>query len=120
MKCQFIKTSGEVCKANHIKGSQFCFRHDPGSDEAKLIASSKGGQNRVLRGVYGAEIRLESPTDIREFMGTVINSVWTGQVPVPVGTSMGFLAKCWLEAHAASEVQVRLEAMEERINNIKR
>lgn len=119
MQCRFIKTNGEVCKANHIKGSNFCFRHDPENKEAKMVASSKGGQNRALQGVYGTEIRLKSPSDVRKFIGIVINGVWSGKVPVPVGSSMGFLAKCWLEAHSASEIQTRLEAMEERISKIK-
>src|SRR3972149_1755492 len=109
MKCQFIKSDNTQCRANHIKDSTFCFRHDPTSNEARIVASSKGGQNRVLQGVYGEKVKLTSPTDIRKFLGTVINGVWTGQVPVPVGSSMGFLAKCWLEAHSASEIQARLE-----------
>lgn len=82
------------------------------------MASVKGGQNRALQGVYGEEIRLSTPSDVRQFIGTVINGVWIGKLPVPVGTSMGFLAKCWLEAHSASEIQSRLEAIEEKINKL--
>lgn len=115
MKCKFVKANREVCKANHINGSKFCFRHDPRYKEASIVASTKGGLNRTLQGVYGAEIRLGTPSDIREFIGTVISGVWTGKVPVPVGTSMGFLAKCWLEAHNAAELDNRVKLLEERI-----
>ncbi|MDO8269694.1 MAG: hypothetical protein Q7T54_03425 [Candidatus Levybacteria bacterium] len=118
MKCQFRKSNGEVCKSNHINESDFCFRHDPNNKEAKFLASRKGGQNRALQGVYGEEIVINSPTDIKKFLGSVINGVWTGKVPVPVGTSMGFLAKCWLEAHSISELQTRLVAIERKVDKI--
>ncbi len=118
MQCQFIKSDNTRCRANHIKGSSFCFRHNPASKEAGLVASSKGGQNRVLQGVYGDEIKLNSPSDIRNFIGTVINGVWTGQVPVPTGSSMGFLARCWLDAHEVSEVQTRMDELEKRLDSL--
>lgn len=115
MKCQFIKSDNTHCRANHIKGSLFCFRHDPDTKMAGSIASSRGGQNRALQGVYGIEIKLKSPSDVRKFIGTVINGVWTGQVPVPVGSSMGFLTRCWLDAHEATKVQVRLDNLEKKL-----
>ncbi len=100
MKCQFVKSNDETCRSNSINGSSYCFRHDPNNSEAQLLASRKGGQNRALQGVYGEEMSFSSPSDVRTFLGKVINGVWTGQVPVPVGTSMEFLAKWWLEAHS--------------------
>lgn len=118
MKCQFIKSDNTQCKANHIRNSLFCFRHDPETKTAGSIASSRGGQNRALQGVYGTEIRLKCPSDIRKFIGVVINGVWTGQVPVPVGSSMGFLTRCWLDAHEATEVQTRLDNLEKKLDSL--
>ena len=107
------------CKAYSIKNSNYCFRHDPETVDIRSLASIKGGQNRALQGSWGRKVKLNSSKDIRIFLGQVINGVWTGAVPVPVGTSMGFLAKCWLEAHTASEVESRLEEIESRMNKIK-
>lgn len=117
MKCKKILRSGLHCQANHMKASLFCFRHAPETRRARVIASSKGGQNRALRGFYGTEIRLNSPSDIRKFIGLVINGVWTGQVPVSVGSSMGFLTRCWLEAYEASDLQNRLKDIEDKLKN---
>lgn len=116
MKCKKILNNSQQCRAFAQKDKNFCFRHDPTSNEAKLVASSKGGRNRVLQGSYGASVKLETPEDIKQFLGTVINGVWTGQVPVPVGSSMGFLTRCWLDAHEASDIVKRLDEMEEKIN----
>lgn len=115
MKCQFIKSDNTQCRANQIGGSSFCFRHDPETKTARSLASSRGGQNRALQGVYGEEICLRTPQDIKTFLATVINGVWTGQVPVPVGSSMGFLTRCWLDAHEASELEQKIESLEQRL-----
>ena len=115
MKCKKILSDNQQCRAFSQKGRDFCFRHDPTSNKAKLVASSKGGQNRALQGVYGASVRLETPEDVKKFLSTVINAVWAEGIPVPVGSSMGFLAKCWLEAHNTSEIQSRLEELEDKV-----
>lgn len=118
MKCQHIKSNKTKCQAFAQAGQDYCFRHDPASSEAKLVASSKGGQNRALQGVYGTTVKLETPEDIKSFLGQVINGVWTGQVPVPVGSSMGFLTRCWLDSFEAADVTKRLDEIEEKINNL--
>ncbi len=114
-QCSFIKANKTLCNAKPVKGSTLCFRHNPLFQEAQLVASSKGGRNRRLQGVYGHDITLKTPDDIQLFLGTVINAVWTGKVPVPVGSSMGFLTRCWLDAHEATEVQIRLDNLEKKL-----
>lgn len=119
MKCQYIKSNKIKCQAFAQKDKNYCFRHDPVNNEDKLIASSKGGQNRALQGVYGAPVKIETPEDVKRFLSKVINAVWTESVPVPVGSSMGFLTRCWLDAFEASDVVKRLDEIEEKINNLK-
>lgn len=115
MKCQAIKFDGTPCEASSLTNGSYCFRHDPETKEVSLLASSRGGQNRRLQGQYGNPQQLQSPQDIKAFLSTVINSVWTGEIPVPVGTSLGFLARCWLDAYEASETQSKLDGFEERL-----
>lgn len=103
MKCKQIKSNGVRCDANSTKDGEYCFRHNPANKEAGILASTKGGQNRRLQGVYGETVELNKPRDAEKLLAQVINSVWTGKIPVQVGTSMAFLAKCWLEAHTKAE-----------------
>lgn len=118
MKCKKILKNNKQCRAFARNNNEFCFRHDPTSNEAKLVASSKGGQNRALQGVYGAPVKLETPEDVKRFLGKVINAVWAEGVPVPVGSSMGFLTRCWLDAYETSDVVKRLDEIEEKLNNL--
>lgn len=112
MKCQLNN-----CNAYSMKDGNYCFRHNPDTDQARALASSKGGQNRTLQGSWGHKVKLNSPKDIRVFLSQVINGVWSGEIPVPVGSSMGFLTRCWLDAHEASEVSDRLDELEEKIDS---
>lgn len=90
MKCKLIK-NGQNCNANHTKGSKYCFRHDPKNKATALEVSRKGGKNRILKGSFGKKIKLNSADDVKSFLSQVINAVWTGDVPVKVGSAMGFL-----------------------------
>src|SRR3989344_8609424 len=116
MKCKKILDNKQQCRAFAQMDNDFCFRHDPTRNEAKLVASSKGGQNRALQGFYGKSVRLKTPEDVKNFLGQVINGVWCEGVPVPVGSSMGFLTRCWLDAYEASDIVKRLDEIEEKLN----
>lgn len=118
-KCKYIKNIGVKCNANHIIESEYCFRHEPKYIDKAQQASKKGGENRRLQEEFGEEISLQDPAAVKLFIGTVINSVWTGKAPTQLGTAMGFLAKCWLEAHNASEMQNRIEVIEKRLDKVK-
>lgn len=120
MKCQAIKSDGTQCGANSQISSSYCFRHDPKAKKMGLLASSKGGQNRRLQGQYGTLQQLQSPKDIKNFIGIIMNSVWTGEIPVPIGSSLGFLARCWLDAHETSQMQDQLERIEGKMRSLEK
>lgn len=114
--CAYISKQGKQCQAMPVKEGKYCYWHTNELKEDRLQASTKGGLNRRLQGSYGNAVRITTPKGITKFLGMVINDVWTGKVPVQVGTSMGFLTRCWLDSYEASEVNDRLKDLEEKIN----
>src|SRR3989344_6697519 len=113
--CIFIKPDGNPCEANSLKGSDYCFSHDPTTQEAKLLAVTKGGLNRKLYEVYGEPLTLEEPSDIKKLLSNVINGIWTGTIPASQpANSIGFLSRCWLDAYQISEIENRLKSIEEK------
>lgn len=113
--CAYIKTDGTNCQTYHTTNSLYCFRHNPDNKKKSLLASKKGGENRRLQAVFGSPVKIESAADVKIFLGLVINSVWTGQAPVPVGTAMGFLTRCWLDAYDKSEIEKKINDLEQRL-----
>ena len=118
MKCEFIKANGSQCNANKTSTSSFCFRHDPANKTVSFRASQKGGSNRSLKGAFGSKVRLKTPTDVQSFLGHVINDVWTGKVPVKVGSSMGFLARCWLDVYEKADLETRVVSLEQKLSQL--
>jgi len=118
MTCKKILNNNQQCKAFAQKGNDYCFRHDSKQKENALVASQKGGENRILRGVYGDTVEIETPEDVKRFLSVVINAVWSEGVPVQVGSSMGFLTRCWLDAYEASDVNKRLDEIEGKLENL--
>jgi len=116
MRCKKRLKNRKQCQAFSQKGKDLCFRHSPENKEKRLLSSRKGGQNRALQGIYGNTVKLKTPEDVKKFLGKVINAVWAEGVPVPVGSSMGFLTRCWLDAYEASDSIKRLDEIEEKIN----
>ncbi len=116
MKCKFIKPDGQQCQANAMKGNDFCFTHNPLTEEERAVAVIKGGLNRKHYEAYGEEVALENPADIKKLLGQVINLVFIGKMPAnqPANT-IGFLARAFLDAYEASEVEARLNEMEKRL-----
>lgn len=118
--CCFVKEDDSNCQAYPTADSAYCFQHNPANAEIRLLASKKGGEGRrPLPEPYGQDVVLESPLDVRTFLGSVINAVWTGKAPAQAGSSMGFLARCWLDAHEASELQDKISGLEKRLDEIK-
>lgn len=117
MKCKKILNNNKQCEAFAQNNKDFCFRHDPEQNAFAIQSSRKGGENRLLKGNYGDPIKLETPEDVKKFLGVVINSVWSEGIPVQVGSSMGFLTRCWLDAYEASDVIKRLDEIEEKLES---
>jgi len=116
MRCNYIKPDGNLCGANPIKDSVYCFNHNPDYSEQKQLAVTKGGLNRKHYEAYGEIIEINDPLDIKNILAKVINGVWTGTIPSnqPANT-IGFLSRCWLDANEQSSVVNRIENIEKQL-----
>lgn len=116
MKCKYIKPNSEICQANATLNSDFCFNHNPEYSEEKAIAVKEGGLNRKLFKTYGEKIKIETPEDIRNLLADTINMIRTGEMPSSQpANSIGFLARCWLDANDASIIKAKLEEILDRL-----
>lgn len=120
MKCTTIKPDGTKCQANAIHDSKSCFRHDQAMRNQAYRASSEGGRAKRQYHALGGPTRLENPKDIQNLIARAINSLWTGKMPAgnPAG-ALGYLSKIFLEAYEKSELEVRIEQLEKRMDERK-
>ena len=109
MRCNFIKTNQEQCEANAIHDSKFCFSHDPNMEEAKRIATTKGGQSPKKNYDPLPPIEITGSKDIVRLLVTTISEVRQGQVDIRVANCIGFLAGHLIRAFEVGEVNEKLE-----------
>ncbi len=46
-RCSFIKDDGKQCGGAHIRGSKYCFAHDPEQGTYRKAVASKAGKARA-------------------------------------------------------------------------
>lgn len=117
MKCIFIKQDNIQCRANALSNSKYCFSHDPDKKAEKAMAVKKGGlaSKRVLLN-FNEDVVLDNAKDAKVFISKVINGVWKGKIPAtPTANSLGFLVRCFLDAHDKADVEMRIEKIEKKI-----
>lgn len=114
-KCQHIKTDGTKCEAYITNSGIFCFWHDPASEIERKLASQRGGESKQAPEAYGQELNLQTPEDIRLFLGQLINNIWTGKAPMRIAGPLGFLARAWLNSYEVSKMNERLTAIEKKL-----
>lgn len=116
-QCEFILKDGKQCRALAVKGSRFCFSHDPAYKEKKALAVKKGGLAKKRFFLDNPEkITLENAHDAKKFLAMVINGVWTGSIPAtPVANTLGFLIRCFLDAYERADIEARITEIERKI-----
>jgi hypothetical protein len=97
MKCKAKRRDGAKCRANAMRGKNQCFRHSYTTKKQALQASSNGGKAKRQYHRLGNQMKLDTPEDIRKLM-----------------------AKIFLEAYDKSELELRVEELEKRLNQIEK
>lgn len=118
MQCNFIKEDGEKCNANTMKNSDFCFTHNPDTAEQKMEAVRKGGLSSKPR----KDAEIIEPLDVKNIQDVIrlledtINRIRTNPMTHQKANCIGYLANVMVRALETSDLEERMEAIEEAIN----
>lgn len=117
MKCEFIKPDEKRCGSHAMRGSTFCFFHDPATREARKAASAKGGsvcpKPLTTLPPDTPDAPLVTGYDVRAFVAETLNHVRAGRLAHAVGNCLFVGAGVLLKAIESSELDRRLAALEE-------
>jgi len=115
-KCKYTKDNGKQCGAYAMKGSKFCYLHNPAiSKKQKKLDQTRGGANR--RALTIAEplppMTLETPKDVVLLLVDTINRVRAGELDVKVANCLGVLTGHLIKALEVEKINDKLEAFEQ-------
>lgn len=118
-KCKYTKDNGRQCGAYAMKGSEFCYLHNPAiSKKQKKLDQTRGGANR--RALTIAEplppMKLETPKDVVLLLVDTINRVRAGELDVKVANCLGVLTGHLIKALETAQLNDKLEAIEQLLS----
>lgn len=126
MKCKFLKGNGEGCKAHPISGSEYCYYHNPAikaSDKHKSRARG-GKMNKHTNSDQRktSSLKLKEMADVVKLLEDIINTIraelYTTDsltAKIKIANSLGFLSGHLLNALEKSDLEKRLEELEQRL-----
>jgi len=92
MKCIQIKSDDTQCLANALRGSEFCFSHDPDKRSEKLAAVRKGGlASKVRKKTVLKPPVLRQPSDALNLIEDTINRLRTEPMSTQQANSIASL-----------------------------
>jgi hypothetical protein len=114
-KCLAIARSGSRCNSPALRGSTFCWLHDPNVADARLEASRKGGRARAnserARKLLPATL---TPEELGQHLSKALVDVLDGTLSPKIGTCAATIARALIDIRAAGEIEERLRTLEER------
>ena len=113
MQCTYIKANNQPCKAHAMKGSEFCFTHNPETRDEHAQAVVLGGLNSSRKdSVELPAIDIRQPNGVVQLLEETINGVRDGSIPPKVASTVGYLAGHLLKAIESADLDKRLEVIE--------
>ncbi len=115
MQCKVIKSNNEVCEANAMINSDFCFTHNPQTQQEKRAAVLKGGlaSKRNINPLPAFEI--SDNKSVVGLLAQVINEVREGKIDLKVANCIGYLSGHLIKAMEIAELEERVENIEKTL-----
>jgi hypothetical protein len=117
-KCQAINRRGRKCNAYALADSDYCFFHDPAKVEERKEARTNGGQARAGRTISRGNTQpreIKSVADVLALLGETVGDVLLLENSLSRAQTIGRLALAMIKAFEISELEQRLQRLEERL-----
>lgn len=111
-QCIYIKEDGEQCNAKPIKGSQYCFSHNPDTKIEKHLAVVKGGLNSKKVNLNLTPLSIKEAKEVAHLLEDTINGVRSGEIPPNIANTIGYLAGHALKAIELARYADKVESVE--------
>jgi hypothetical protein len=110
--CKAKAKAGGPCAAPAIKGGLFCAIHSDPERAAQL--GRKGGMgNRHVYQNHPMEVAApQTATDVKNLLAEAMAAIRAGKMDPKLGTTLGYLGTSLLKAIETSDIEKRLEKLE--------
>ncbi len=117
MQCSYTKQDNTQCKAQAIKGSEYCYFHNPDiSKEEKSLVQQEGGLNRrnFIRKPLNT-VEINTMFDIKFLLVDTINNLRVGNIDSKIASTIGYLSGQMLKTLELVDIEKRIEVLENHL-----
>ena len=120
MQCEHKKRDGKRCGARALTGQNRCALHAHPGRAAEL--GSKGGRRRAVYSAVDLKdfAAPKTAADLRDLLAESIVEIRAGKLDPRIATAVGYLGSSYLRALEVSDVEARLDALEENQSSAER
>ena len=114
MRCRAKNSRKERCGGYAVKGSRYCFTHDPTRGKQRAEARKLGGHNRQTAktaGDYPGDV--DSAGDVLRILNATLLDTWEQENSAQRSRTIGYLLGVALKALEVGELEHRLETLEQ-------
>lgn len=115
--CKAKTQSGQACRMKALKGSKYCFTHDPGTRAQQAQARKAGGKNRHTAhagdpGTIPAQIA--SLQDAGAILAYTLQELLVMDNSIPRARALLALFDSYVKSFEIGELEQRIAALEQR------
>lgn len=111
--------NGKKCQAYAIKGSEYCFFHDPASAKKRTAARTKGGFNRrVLKSNQYEYHPIKTVNDVNAILESAINEARSLESSQSQLRTVGYLCNMAFKGQDLGNLEERFNASEKLIEKL--
>ena len=118
MNCKFVDENGEPCEAFALKGSEYCWFHDPDKLQERIEACKKGGKVGTREVLPESNVKINSLKDIVRLLESTINDVRTGKVDVRIANSVAYLSGVLRQVMEQEFLEKRIDTLEKEVDRV--
>ena len=115
-RCKEKNKRGEPCGAFVLRGSDYCFHHDPTKAKERAAARAKGGRARHGRRIGNTGrpelIEIRGMADVVTLLETTINDALSLENSLQRARTIATLANVVIKALEFATLEERVEALE--------
>lgn len=114
-QCKANTTSGQACRSQAIKSSQFCFIHDSAQGKARAKARKRGGERRRVPHAGNPETipaNVRTIDDVLKILDYAVAETMPLENSIQRGRLIVAIAGTFIEAIKTGELESRLMAIE--------
>ena len=95
-----------------MKGSDYCFSHNPDTQIEKHLAVVKGGLNSKKVNLDLEPLSIKTPQEVSMLLEDTINGVRSGELPPNIANTIGYLAGHALKALETADLEEKIKELE--------